>query len=283
MFHKARSFILTVALLLISAVLFPQDQILKLAATTSTENSGLLDAILPRFEALFGGRVDIIAVGTGRALKYGETGDVDCVLVHSKSAEDSFIQRGYGINQQLIMYNSFVIVGPGEDPADVRSARTAPIAMVRIATSGQRHSSTRRQSIVRFISRGDDSGTHDKEKILWDETISFPIRGWYLEAGQGMAQVLVIASEMSAYTLSDRGTFIALKERLDLVELFDSDPLFHNPYSVIAVNPSIHPHVNSEAASAFITWLISPECQELIDGFRLNGEQLFYPHVSEKR
>ncbi len=273
--------VIITAIVSVAANAQPTDDILKLATTTSTENSGLLDAILPQFEKLTGYRVNVIAVGTGRALKYGETGEVDCVLVHSKAAEESFVERGFGINRKKVMYNDFVIVGPDSDPAGVALADNAPDAMARIEALGEKTASSGRRSVVQYVSRGDDSGTHNKEMSLWDDGMVFPRRGWYLEAGQGMARVLVMASELDAYTLSDRGTFLALRERLESVVLFDSDPLLHNPYSVIAVNPAVHPHVNAAAASALIDWLVSPDGQELIDEFRLDGEQLFYPNASK--
>ncbi len=266
-----------VILFAVSAAAFSETRVLKLATTTSTENSGLLDAILPRFEQLTGFRVDVIAVGTGRALKYGETGDVDCVLVHSPAAEEAFVRDGFGIDRRRVMHNDFVIVGPVEDPANVRPSESAADAMKRIAAFGAVLDTSGRAGTILFVSRGDESGTHDKERSLWAGDVVFPRRGWYLEAGQGMAQVLVLTSEKRAYTLADRGTYLALRDRLNLVVLFEGDPLLYNPYSVIAVNPAVNTRVDYEAASAFISWLVSRECQELIRDFRLNGEQLFFP------
>lgn len=259
------------------ASIFSQERIIKLATTTSTENTGLLDAIVPQFERLTGYQVNIIAVGTGKALKYGAAGDVDCVLVHSESAEIAFVSTGYGVDRKRVMYNDFVIVGSSDDIANIRSLRSASEAMGKIAAAGERIAGSTGNATVLFISRGDESGTHLKEMELWPQNVVFPRRGWYLDAGQGMAQVLIMSSELRAYTLTDRGTFLALQDRVSLNILVEADPRLFNPYSVIAVNPDLHSHVNYRGASEFIQWLTSPGGQELIGNFKVHGKQLFYP------
>ena len=267
-------------IVLASTIAYTEESVLKLATTTSTENSGLLDSIVPQFEKSSGYRVHIIAVGTGRALRHGAAGDVDCVLVHSKAAEDEFMESGFGVDRRQVMYNDFIILGPLEDPAGVGIARSATEAMSRIAVSGNTIDS-RDSSRVLFISRGDNSGTHDKELLLWPREIDLSNRKWYLEAGQGMAQVLVMASEKQSYTICDRGTYLSLKERLESIVLFESDPVLVNPYSVIAINPEVHPRVNYKAATAFISWITSLDGQTLIADFRLDDEPLFHPSARE--
>ena len=266
-----------------SSILFSNDDILRLATTTSTENSGLLDDIIPRFEAITGLRVDIIAVGTGRALKYGETGDVDCVLVHSRTAEDAFVRSGFGVNRKRVMHNDFILVGPAEDPAGIRVAESASSAMNMIARLGAEITLTYRSPLIVFVSRGDDSGTHDKERELWGEESGPRRLPWYFDAGQGMAQVLAIAFEKRAYTLTDRSTYSTMKDSLDLEILFESDPLLFNPYSIIATNPAIHPHVNYQGAMSLINWMISEEGQTWIVDFRPDGEQLFFPSAIQAK
>ena len=210
-------------------------------------------------------------------MKYGETGDVDCVLVHSPGAEDEFIREGFGVNRRLVMHNDFVIAGPAQDPARIYGVETAVAAMDRIFSLGEKLSSSQRNPDVIFVSRGDKSGTHDKELSLWRRPVASDRRRWYLEAGQGMAQVLNIASEKHAYTLTDRGTFLSVKEMSELVILFESDPALFNPYSIIAINPSVHRHVNYMAAMQLVAWLTSVEGQKLIADYSLGGEQLFFP------
>jgi len=244
----------------------PQAQLLRLATTTSTENSGLLRDLLPLFEAGSGYRVHVIAVGTGKALKLGQNGDVDVLLVHAPAAERAFVEAGYGIDHHRIMYNDFVILGPANDPADIRHSDSAADAMQRIA----RHS-------IAFVSRGDDSGTHKKERQLWQAAGLSPHGKWYLEAGQGMGKVLQISAELLAYTLTDRGTWLAFRDKLPLQVLFEGDPVLYNPYGVMAVNPQRYPDLNYAGARAFINWLISDQGQARIGGFRLAGKKLFTP------
>lgn len=240
---------------------------LRLATTTSTENSGLLAQLLPPFEKRFGIHLDVIAVGTGRALKLGENGDVDVVLVHAPNAEEAFVQSGFGVNRRAVMYNDFVLLGPLNDPVGVRGQSSAMQALRQVAA---------RQ--VMFISRGDNSGTHQKERELWQHAgISAQEQPWYLEVGQGMGATLQIASDKQAYTLTDRGTYLAYRSKLDLRIVHADDPLYRNPYSVIAVNPQQHRHVQYVLAMAFIGWLTSAEGQQLIGSYRRHDQVLFRP------
>lgn len=242
---------------------------LRMATTTSTENSGLLYVLLPPFEKKFNVKVDVIAVGTGKALKLGENGDVDIVFVHAREEEDKFVQNGFGVNRRDVMYNDFVIVGPKDDLARVKG-NNAVVAFLKIANKK-----------YFFVSRGDESGTHKKEKKLWKLAgIKLkPQRKWYLEAGQGMGATLQIANEKKAYCLVDRGTYIAYEDKIDLVILCEGDERLFNPYGIIAVNPLRHPHVNYTYAMALIGWVTSPEGQKIIGEFKKGGKVLFYPNA----
>jgi tungstate transport system substrate-binding protein len=246
-----------------------QTKVLRLATTTSTENSGLLRDILPLFEAKSGYQVHVIAVGTGKALKLGQNGDVDVVLVHAPAAEAAFVKAGYGVDRHAVMYNDFVILGPANDPAGVRKSSSAADAMRRIATQ---------QSV--FVSRGDDSGTNKKERKLWQAAGVKPAGDWYREAGQGMGKVLQISGELSAYTLTDRGTWLAFSNKLPLQIVFEGDPALFNPYGVIAVNPKRYPDINYAGATTFINWLTSAQGQARIGAFRVAGKQLFIPNAN---
>ena len=240
---------------------------LRLATTTSTENSGLLGAILPDFERKTGIKVHVIAVGTGKALRMGRDGDVDVVLVHARSAEEKFVAQRYGVERFPVMHNDFIIVGPKDDPAGVTTVSPNVVAALqRIAASK-----------TRFISRGDDSGTHKKELSLWRAADIAPRGQWYLQAGQGMGKVLQMASEMQAYTLTDRGTWLAMRDKLDLKLLVEGDERLFNPYGIIAVNPARHPGVKYREAKALIEWFTSEETKRKIADFRVGGEQLFVP------
>ncbi len=241
-------------------------QRVRLATTTSTDNSGLLGVLLPPFENEFALKIDVIAVGTGRALKLGENGDVDLVLVHARAAEDEFVEKGFGVNRRDVMYNDFVLVGPESDPARLAECSSAADALGAIARSN-----------APFISRGDDSGTHKKELDLWRKIGIRPEGGWYIEAGQGMGAVLHIADEKRAYTLTDRGTWIAFSDKLDLEILFEGDKSLHDPYGIIAINPSVHPRANYNGAMLFIEWITSAVGQEVIADFEKNGQTLFFP------
>lgn len=238
---------------------------LKLATTTSTENSGLLAVLLPAFEKTNDCQVDVIAVGTGKALKLGETGDVDVVLVHARGKEDRFVADGYGVDRRDVMYNDFVVLGPAKDPAGIKGAKDVAIAMAKIAAVK-----------AVFVSRGDDSGTHAREKQLWKAAGVKPHGDWYLEAGRGMGEVIIMADERQGYALSDRGTYLAFKEKTPLEVMVEGDRRMFNPYGVIMVNPERHPHVKVDLAKKFIAFLTSAEAKAIITGYQRNGEQLFY-------
>jgi tungstate transport system substrate-binding protein len=258
---------------------------LVLATTTSTDNSGLLNAILPDFETRYGASVEVIAVGTGQAIQLGENGDADVILVHARSREDAFVEAGYGVNRQDVMYNDFVVVGPAADPAGIKGMTDVTAALARIA-----------ETESTFISRGDDSGTHIKEQGLWqasgvplveaasiksaDKTFVKPEGDWYQSIGQGMGATLTVTNEQQAYTMSDRATYLARTlEGIELEILVVGDSRLFNPYGVIAVNPDMHPNVNHVGATAFIEWLTSVETQQLISQFGLDkfGMPLFVP------
>lgn len=238
---------------------------LRLATTTSTENSGLLAVLLPPFEQANDCQIDVIAVGTGKAIKLGESGDVDVVMVHARSKEDKFIAAGYGVDRRDVMYNDFVILGPDNDPAGVKQTTDVAAAMAAIA----QHQAT-------FVSRGDDSGTHTREKQLWRAADITPKGSWYLEAGRGMGEVIIMAGERTGYALSDRGTYLAFSGKTDLQVVSQGDSRLFNPYGVIMVNPDKHPHVKVELAKKFLDFLVSDQAKALITGYRRGGEQLFY-------
>ncbi|UCE90178.1 MAG: substrate-binding domain-containing protein [Pseudomonadota bacterium] len=261
-----RASVLTATALLVMATAYAQSGVVRLSTTTSTENSGLLEELLPRFEQRSGLRVEVIAVGTGKALRMGRDGDVDVVLVHAPAAEEKFVANGYGVNRRQVMYNDFVIVGPRGDPAGIAGTKDAAQALARLAA--QR---------APFVSRGDDSGTHKMELALWRSADVQPAGQWYREAGQGMGRVLLMASELDAYTLCDRGTWLAMHEKLALRVLVQGDQRLYNPYGIIAVNPARHAGLQYTGAMALIDWIISREAQELIRGFRINNEPLFSP------
>jgi len=263
-----RFFTLCLILLLTFSILsiaLGQERI-KMATTTSTENSGLLNVLLPPFEEKFNVKVDVIAVGTGKALKLGENGDVDIVFVHARAAEDKFVNDGYGVNRRDVMYNDFVILGPKEDPAGVKGMKDVAMALKQIANKK-----------ASFASRGDDSGTHKKEKSLWKAAGMTPKGSWYMETGQGMGPTLQIADEKRAYVMTDRGTYLAYKDKIDLPILVEGDERLFNPYGIIAVNPAKHRHVNYVYAMALIGWVTSVEGQKIIADYKKFGEALFHP------
>ncbi len=242
---------------------------LRMSTTTSTENSGLLRLLLPPFEKECGCVVDVIPVGTGKALKLAEAGDVDVVFVHARKLEDRFVAGGYGVDRRDVMYNDFVVLGPPSDPAGIRNAGTASEAFRRIAAA---------KSL--FVSRGDESGTHQKEKEIWRTAGIAPEGGWYREAGQGMGEVITMATQKQGYTLADRGTWIAFRKKSDLVVLHQGDPMLRNPYGVIAVNPARHAAAKYGLARRFIEFVTGEEGQRIIGGYRIDGEQLFFPNAS---
>ena len=243
-----------------------EHRFIKLATTTSTENSGLLKVILPAFEARSGLEVQVLAVGTGQALRLGCNGDVDVVLVHARAAENELVAAGFGVNRADVMYNDFVIVGPVSDPAGLDNSSDAGIAFKRIADT---------KSL--FVSRGDDSGTHKKELGLWQASGARPDGEWYREVGQGMGKALQIASELQAYTLTDRGTWLAYEGKLPLAILAAGDQRLFNPYGIMAANPDRYPHANYQGAMALINWITSPPAQQKIADFAVNGKTLFTP------
>jgi len=274
-------------------VAISEEKILKMSTTTSTQASGLLDVLLPELEKDTGIKVKVIAKGTGAAIRDGMDGNVDVIFVHAKAREEKFIQEGYGTKRYAVMHNDFVILGPPNDPAEIKGLISAAEALKKIAAV---------KSV--FISRGDDSGTHTKEQTLWKATgiplekktdkiikkgkkreITFvhPAESgqWYLSIGQGMGKTLTVADEKKAYTLADRGTFIKYKYGRDvpieLNVLCEGDPILANPYGVIPINPKKHSHVNYELAQAFTQWLVSEKGQSVIANYRLMGKQLFYP------
>jgi len=246
-----------------------EPQTLVLATTTSTENSGLLAYILPDFEAQYDAQVDVIAVGTGQALKLGEDGNADVLLVHARSQEDAFMYAGHGVRREDVMYNDFIIVGPADDPAGLRGMTDAAEAFKKLA-----------EAQAPFVSRGDDSGTHTKEKAIWAAAGVEPAGDWYISAGQGMGAVLTMADEQQAYTLSDRATYLARTlEGIDREILVEGEPILFNPYGVIAVNPDKGAHIKADLANDFIDWLISVPTQEKIAQFGVDdfGSPLFTP------
>ena len=239
-----------------------------LATTTSTRDSGLLDVLVPDFEEKTGYIVKTVAVGTGQALKMGEEGNADLLFVHAPAAEKEFMDGGYGSERFLVMHNDFVITGPGSDPAGIAGAATAAEALVNIADSESA-----------FISRGDDSGTNKKELALWEAAGIIPTGTWYQESGQGMAATLTIASELQAYTLTDRATYLHNLETLDLDILLEGDQVLLNVYHVIIVNPEKWPAVNEDGARAFAEYLVAGETQEMIGEYGVQefGQPLFFP------
>lgn len=234
---------------------------IRLATTTSTENSGLIAYVLEEFEEREGIDVDVIAVGTGQALKLGARGDVDLVLVHAREREDAFMAAGHGIEHRDVMWNDFVLLGPPTDPARIKGLKDTAKAFRKIAANN-----------AEFVSRGDDSGTHIRERAIWERAGGTPTgKEFYLEAGQGMGKCLIMANELGAYVLSDRGTYLAFRRKLDLVVLVDGDPPLRNPYGVMLVKPE------REGARKLLDYLTSAEGQKRIGEFRVDGKQLFHP------
>lgn len=240
-----------------------------LATTTSTQDTGLLDVLVPAFEKKYNVSVKTVAVGTGEAIEMGKRGDADVVLVHARSSEDAFVASGYGVNRKDVMYNEFFLVGPADDPAGVAETKTAVEAFKKIA-----------EEKAAFISRGDNSGTHKKELSIWSKCQLSPsgqTDTWYTEAGQGMGATLTMANEMNAYTLVDSGTWYAFMDKVDLKIVAQGDTALFNPYGVIAVNPEKYPNIHYNAAMAFINFITSEEGQKIIGDYRKNGHQLFIP------
>lgn len=240
-----------------------------LATTTSTQDSGLLDVLIPMFEAESGYTVQTVAVGTGQALQMGEEGNADVLLVHAPKSEEEFMNNGFGKDRAAVMHNDFILVGPDSDPAGIRGMTDSLAALKKIFETG-----------ATFISRGDDSGTHKKELDIWSKAEVDPSgQAWYLETGQGMGATLTVASEKTAYTLTDRATFLAQEANLSLVLVVEGDPPLLNPYHVITVNPDKWPKVNYDGAMAFYNFMIAAETQKVISEFGVEeyGQPLFFP------
>lgn len=250
----------------------PERESIILATTTSTQDSGLLDVLLPVFEKRTGYRVKTIAVGTGEALAMGRRGDADVLLVHAPAKEKELVEVGFAVNRRLVMHNDFLIAGPAGDPAGVHGSSSGAESLARIAEAG-----------ARFTSRGDDSGTHMRERSLWQAAAIEPGGDGYISTGQGMGATLFIAAEKGAYVLTDRATFLATRERTGLVPHVEGDPLFLNIYSVMEVNPERFPEVNAAGAGAFGDFLVGPEAQEIIRGFGVKefGQPLFSPDAGK--
>ena len=257
-----------------------EPQVLRLATTTSTADSGLLDAILPGFEAAYNARVDVVAVSTGQAIEIGQAGDADVILVHARAREDAFVEEGSGLARYDVMYNDFIIVGPTDDPAGVQGMTSAAEALAAIAAAE-----------APFASRGDDSGTHTKELSLWEKAGVTPEGDWYNSLGQGMGETLTFANESNAYTLTDRGTYLSMSATLPNLAIMvggdsiadNADSALLNPYGVIPVNPELSANINAELAQQFVDWLISPEVQEQIGQYGVEefGQPLFYPNAAQ--
>ena len=282
-----------VAVVMIAGTASGADKILKMSPTTSTENSGLLNVLLPEFARDTGIQIKVFAKGTGAAIRDGMDGNVDIIFVHDKEREKRFVADGYGAYRLGVMHNDFVILGPAADPAGIKGMRDAARALDKIA-----------RAKAAFVSRGDDSGTHTKEQALWKATglpietqtteiikkgkkkgltLQYPggLGRWYLSIGQGMGKTLTYAEEKQAYTLADRATYLKYKhgrkQGLDLEILCEGDPLLHNPYGIIPINPNKYPHVKFEWADRFAKWLVSPKAQALIARYKIQGQQAFFP------
>ena len=257
------------ALLVLASAAFAQERpFLTLASTTSTNDSGLFTAILPRFEAETGIQVRVVAVGTGQALELGRRGDADALLVHDRASEDAFLAEGHALFRRDVMYNDFVLVGPAADPAGAGGGKDAARALARIA-----------EREAAFVSRGDDSGTHKAELRLWKSAGVEPRLAsgrWYREVGGGMGATLNVANELPGYTLADRATWLAYQRRESLRVVVEGDPVLRNPYGVLVVDPARHPHVKVALATRFADWLTGPSGRQAIESFRIGGEAPFF-------
>ncbi len=249
-----------------------QKKIVRLATTTSIENSGLLAVLVGPFRKKAGIDVQVMPMGTGKALRTARDGNCDVVLTHAPQAEEQFVSEGWGVGRTQVMYSDFVIAGPAADPAQIKGMKWPADAVKKIAAARNA-----------FVSRGDNSGTHAKEMGLWRAAGLEPAGDWYRSVGKGMGDALTMADEMRAYVLVDRGTFIGFRSKIDLVVLVEGDKSLYNPYSVIAVNPARHPHTKYDEAMKFIEFLTSDEGRKLIGNYKLDGETLFHPWPKESK
>ena len=257
--------VLLASLLVISCS--SRSQSIILATTTSTQDSGLLEELVPIFQNETGIQVKTIAVGTGQALEMGRRGDADILLVHAPGQEEEFMTEGHGALRQSFMYNDYVILGPKDDPAEIAESPSIPVVMQQITSSENL-----------FLSRGDNSGTHFRERKLWADAGIHPQGAWYQETGQGMGQTLIVASEKLAYTLCDRSTYLAMQDKIDLVILFENDQVLHNIYSIITIDPGKSTSVNNPGAEAFYEFMLSKSAKEIIERFGIDryGQPLFH-------
>jgi tungstate transport system substrate-binding protein len=264
--------VLLISILALIATSASAETRIRMASTTSTQNSGLFDYLLPIFDKKTGIKIDVVAVGTGASIEIGKRGDADVVFVHAKEQELKAVEEGYFVNRHDVMYNDFVVIGPPSDPAKVKGMKSAADALKAIAGSG-----------ASFVSRGDKSGTHTKELSLWKKVGIEPAgQKWYLEVGQGMEKTQRVADEKKAYTLTDRGTWLATKDKdkLDLIIVLEGDPILFNQYGVMAVNPEKHKHVKFNEAMQFVDWIISKDGQAAVAAFKdKNGNPLFIPNA----
>lgn len=258
--------LILLSFMLVSALPAFAQQVIKMSTTTSTENSGLLAYLLPKFEAKTHTKVNVIAVGTGKALELAKNGDVDVTLVHARPAEDKFVAEGHGVNRRDVMYNDFIIAGPESDPAGIKGSKDVLKAMKQIVDRK-----------AKFISRGDNSGTDQMEKRYWKSIGTQPQGSAYVSAGLGMGEVLNMASQLQAYTLTDRATYGAYRAKTGLIVAVEGDPKMFNPYGIIAVNPAKYPNINYKGAMQLIDWITSKEGQQAIASYRIEEQQLFFP------
>jgi tungstate transport system substrate-binding protein len=272
-----RVYVLLVGLMLLALLLpgckpNPDEPELILATTTSTQDSGLLDVLIPTFEEQSGYIVQVIAVGSGEAMQMGKDGNADVLLVHAPASEEQFMADGYGSDRRLVMHNDFIIVGPEADPAGIRGMTSSAEAFTQIANAG-----------ALFVTRGDDSGTHKKELAIWKAASITPEGDWYMETGQGMGASLTIASEQGAYILTDRATFLATQENLSLEILVEGEAALLNIYHVIVVNPELYPLVNNDGAIAFADFMVDEDTQATIGEFGMEefGQPLFFPDAGK--
>lgn len=242
---------------------------LVLATTTSTVDTGLLDALNKPFEEKYNCRVKVLRLGTGEALKTAEMGNADVVLVHARKAEDKFVGEGYGVNRRDVMHNDFIVIGPLNDPAGIKGIKNAAEAFKKIA-----------QTELTFFSRGDNSGTHQKEREIWANAGITPVGKWYKPVGKGMGDTIIITNEKQGYTLSDRGTYLAMEKNINLVVLIEGDPILFNPYGVIAINPSKYPKRNYQLAMAYIGYITSPQGQKIIKDY---GKYMIIDPLTKKQ